>query len=69
MTVNNSRSLNGSLSSGSTDGKYRKVRPDTEVADHHGDALIRENKHALDVFFNYGYADQELPGKLNPGSL
>ena len=31
MAVNSSRSMNKSLDEGATDGKYRKVRPDTEV--------------------------------------
>ena len=32
MATNETRSLNGGLTEGSTDGKYRKVRPNTEVA-------------------------------------
>ena len=37
MAVNMSRSMNADLLAGSTDGKYRKVRPDTSVAQGMGD--------------------------------
>ena len=37
MATNESRSLNKSMDEGATDGKYRKVRPNTTVAPGTGD--------------------------------
>lgn len=57
------------MDNGSSDGKYRKTRPDTEVGDGHGDMVMRANRSDLDVWFNYGYVTQEAPDKVNPGGL
>lgn len=67
MAVNSSRSMNQSLADGSTDGKYRKVRPDTEVAANMGDEKMRENRAGLHPWYNYGYVTAEEPNKVNPG--
>jgi hypothetical protein len=67
MAVNTSRSMNESLNEGSTDGKYRKVRPDTEVADYAGDEKTIDNKQTLHPFYGYGFATSEYPNKVNPG--
>jgi hypothetical protein len=67
MTAITNRSLTGSLDSGATDGKYRKVRPDTEVADTSGDAKTRADRATLHSFYNYGFTTQESPVKVNPG--
>lgn len=67
MAVNTSRSMNESLNEGSTDGKYRKVRPDTEVLDVQGHELTIDNKQTLHAFAGYGFATMEYPNKVNPG--
>jgi hypothetical protein len=65
MAVNSSRSMNGSLNEGATDGKYRKVRPDTEVTADSADTL--DNRQTLHPFYGYGFATTEYPNKVNPG--
>ena len=69
MATNESRSLNESLNEGSTDGKYRKVRPDTEVADIDGNEATLNNKQTLHPFYGYGFATTEVPTEnmVNPG--
>jgi hypothetical protein len=69
MAVNTSRSMTQSLKEGSTDGKYRKIRPDTEVGDISGHELTLDNKQTLHPFFGYGFATSEYPdaAKVNPG--
>lgn len=67
MAVNTSRSMNASLEEGSTDGKYRKVRPDTEVLDVQGNEQTTDNKQTLHPFYGYGFATSEYPNKVNPG--
>jgi hypothetical protein len=70
MTVNISRSLNSQLLEGSTDGKYRKVRPNTTVADPNmGDSLVRANRQSLHPFQNYGYIDTQESSMVNPGGM
>ena len=61
MAVNSTRSQNRSLHEGATDGKYRKVRPDTEVNPLSGDALMMLNRQHLHPPYNYGYVAQEIP--------
>lgn len=70
MAVNISRSLNSSMFEGSTDGKYRKVRPNTTVADPNmGDSLVRANRQSLHPFQNYGFIDTEESNMVSPGSI
>jgi hypothetical protein len=61
--------MNASLAEGSTDGKYRKVRPDTEVADQEGHEKTVDNRQSLHPFFGYGFITTEYPdeAKVNPG--
>ena len=66
MAVNESRSLNNELNEGATDGKYRKVRPNTTVAPGMGDQLVNANRSDLNPYWNYDFIDQEDPTKLNP---
>ena len=68
MAVNSSRSMNASLAEGATGGKYRKVRPDTEVVDIAGNEKTLDNKQSLHPFFGYGFATSEYPAdaKVNP---
>jgi len=68
MAVNSSRSMNKSLADGATDGKYRKVRPDTEVIAGSGSEITEANRQSLHPFFNYGFVTTEAPNKVNPGA-
>lgn len=65
MAVNSSRSMNASLNEGATDGKYRKVRPDTQVGPGSEDTLA--NRQSLQPFYGYGFITSEYPNKVNPG--
>lgn len=67
MTVNSSRSMNQSLTEGTTDGKYRKARPDTEVMPGLGDEATLDNRQSLHPFYGYGFITTEFPNKVNPG--
>ena len=67
MAVNSSRSMNVSLNEGSTDGKYRKVRPDTHVVPGAGDQATQNNRQSLHPFYGYGFLTTEYPSKVNPG--
>lgn len=67
MAVNSSRSMNKSLDEGATDGKYRKVRPNTEVIPGLGDEATVDNRQSLHPFYGYGFATTEFPAKVNPG--
>jgi hypothetical protein len=66
MTVRKLRSENASLSEGATDGKYRKRRPNTEVAPAMGDELVVKNRSGLHPYFNYGFVNSEETNKVNP---
>lgn len=69
MAVNTSRSMNESLAEGATDGKYRKVRPDTTVGDIQGHEDTLDNRQSLHPFFGYGFSTSETPAevRINPG--
>jgi hypothetical protein len=67
MAVNESRSLNESLSEGSTDGKYRKVAPNRTVDPGMGEDITLANRRALHPYWNYDFIDQEAPSKVEPG--
>jgi hypothetical protein len=67
MATNESRSLNQSLSEGSTDGKYRKVRPNTTVDAGMGDEIVEANRRDLNPYWNYDFIDQEKAVKVEPG--
>lgn len=66
MAVNNSRSNNSSLEEGATDGKYRKVRPNTEVAVGTGDDIMLANRRGLNPYWNYDFIDQEANVMVGP---
>lgn len=58
MATNQSRSQRRSLLDGSTDGKYKKVRPNTEVAPGAGDAETRlERSHLSPGIVSAWYGD------------
>ena len=61
MAVNSSRSENVSLAEGATDGKYYKVRPNTEVSPGTGEEIMRLNREHLNATMNYGYLNREIP--------
>lgn len=65
MRIEN-KSLNQSMGEGSTDGKYRKVRPNTTVAPGTGDEIMLANRRALHPYWNYDFIDQESASKVNP---
>ena len=69
MAVNTSRSMNEGLHEGSTDGKYRKIRPNTEVLDLAGHEQIIDNRQTLHPFAGYGFVTTEYPSEtqVNPG--
>jgi hypothetical protein len=69
MATNESRSLNESLNEGSTDGKYRKVRPNTTVAPGTGEDIVLANRRGLNPYWNYDFIDQEAPNKVEPGKM
>lgn len=68
MTVNSSRSENESLIEGTTDGKYRKRRPNTTVASGMGDQLVVKNRAGLHPYMNYGFINSEEAAKVSPGA-
>jgi hypothetical protein len=68
MAVYQYRSRSNSLAEGATDGKYRKVRPNTEVAPGLGEELVKANRAGLHPFFNYGFIDTETQAKVVPGA-
>lgn len=68
MSVYQYRSPNQALNEGATDGKYRKVRPDTSVVPGMGEELVKANRAGLHPFFNYGFIDTETQNKVSPGS-
>lgn len=69
MAVNTSRSMNEGLKAGATDGKYRKIRPNTEVAPGTGEEEMLDNRQSLHPFYNYGFSTTEYPTEkmVNPG--
>jgi len=69
MAVNTSRSMNAGLNEGATDGKYRKIRPNTEVTPGVGSEATLNNRQSLHPFYGYGFATSEYPdaAKVNPG--
>jgi hypothetical protein len=66
MAVNQSRSLNGDMNEGATDGKYRKRRPNTTVQPGMGDQLVVQNRADLHPYMNYGFINSEETSKVNP---
>lgn len=67
MAVNNSRSMNAELREGTTDGKYRKPRPNTSLAEARnaeGMAETASNRSMLHPFQGYGFINSEAPDKV-----
>jgi hypothetical protein len=61
MAVNNYRSMNHDLREGSTDGKYRKARPDTTPAPMMGEEIVTKERASLHPFYGYGFPTTEYP--------
>jgi len=57
------------MKDGATDGKYRKVRPNTTVAPGTGEDLMLANRRGLHPYWNYDFIDQETPSKVNPAAM
>lgn len=68
MTVRKVRSENADMLEGATDGKYRKRRPNTTVAQGMGDEKVQQNRAGLHPYMNYGYINSEESNKVNPGA-
>lgn len=65
MRIEN-KSLNDSLDEGKTDGKYRKVRPDTFIAPGMGAEIVRANRAGLDIYNGFGLINQEASFFVDP---
>jgi hypothetical protein len=61
------RSPNAELHVGSTDGKYRKARPNTTIAPGTGEDLVKANRAALHPFMNYDFINSEESNMVSPG--
>ena len=66
MTVPYRRSPNAEMNEGSTDGKYRKRRPNTTVAPAQGDELMVKNRAGLHPYMNYGFINSEETSQVVP---
>ena len=69
MAVRKVRSQSAELLEGATDGKYRKRRPNTYVANGFGDEIVVNNRADLHPYMNYGFINSEEPSKVNPGGM
>lgn len=65
MRIEN-KSLNQSAKDGATDGKYRKIRPNTTVAPGTGEDITLANRRGLHPYMNYDFIDQETPNMVAP---
>jgi hypothetical protein len=67
MAVNSSRSMNADLREGTTDGRYRKPRPDTTLDDPRNAEGVQHTareRASLHPFYGYGYINSEAPDKV-----
>lgn len=64
MAVNQSRSMNADLREGTTDGAYRKSRPNTTVSPGMGDEMVKKERASLHPFYGYGFPNTEYPAKV-----
>jgi hypothetical protein len=53
---------------GSTEGRYRFRRPNTEIIKGMGDQAVQQNRAGLHPYWNYGFINSEEPNKVNPGA-
>jgi hypothetical protein len=61
MAVNISRSQRMDLLEGATDGKYRKVRPNTSAVVGSGNEQTLAGRQHLHPDWNYDFIDREVP--------
>lgn len=61
MAVNKLRSMNADLREGTTDGRYRKARPDTTPAPGMGEGDVARERASLHPFYGYGFPTTEYP--------
>lgn len=64
MAVNQSRSMNAELREGTTDGRYRKARPDTTIAQGMGDQMVKAERSSLHPFHGYGFPNTQYPAPV-----
>lgn len=67
MAVNSSRSMNAELREGTTDGRYRKPRPNTSLGEPRnaeGNSLTARERATLHPFAGYGFVNSEAPDKV-----
>lgn len=64
MAVNQSKSMNSELREGTTDGGYRKSRPNTSVAPGMGDDLVKRARASLHPFQGYGFPNTQYPAPV-----
>lgn len=61
------RSERWSLEEGATDGKYRKVRPDTQVVEpEHGHRAMMTDRAGLHPSYGYDYIAGEAQERVDP---
>lgn len=67
MTYRKQRSWRASLEEGCVDGKYIRMRPDTETSSMNalGDSVVAQERKALNPL--NGFATFEYQAKVNPG--
>jgi len=59
-------SRNSALEEGTTDGKYRKSRPDTKIAPGMGAEIVKANRRSLQMQNGFFFGD--YTGQVDPGS-
>lgn len=59
--------MNAELREGTTDGRYRKARPNTSLGDDRnaqGNSLTARERATLHPFHGYGFVNSEAPDKV-----
>jgi hypothetical protein len=56
--------MNADLREGTTDGKYRKSRPDTSPAPGMGDDIVKRERASLHPFYGYGFPNTQYPAPV-----
>jgi hypothetical protein len=64
MAINASRSMNDDLVEGATDGKYKKLRPNSSASSMNTEATYDTRKSLSLLYYGYGEARMnEVPGR------
>jgi hypothetical protein len=64
--------MNADLQQGTTDGKYRKVRPDTTLGEPRNAAgvnMVEQERRVLHPFYGYGFLTTETPDRVTQTHL